>query len=264
MGTGDVAVAMEGISKHFGEIVAVDDVDLTLYEGEVLGLVGDNGAGKSTLIKCLAGAHTPTSGSIAVRGEPVEITTPRTAKDLGIETTFQELALADNLSVTQNIFLGREEMIGSESVLGVLNKDKMARRTGELLTDLSIDVQPTAAVGDLSGGQRQLVAISRMLLSDPDIIIMDEPTSALSVEGAERVLELIRNLRDQGIAIIHISHNLEYLTEVADRIKILHQGRDAGVVDAATVSRDEIVSRMIAGKPEGESEAGTDSEHVPT
>lgn len=215
-----------------------------------------------TLIKCLAGAHTPTSASIAVRGEPVEITNPRVAQNLGIETTFQELALADNLSVTQNIFLGREEMIGSESLFGILNKEKMARRTDELLADLDIDVPPTAAVGDLSGGQRQLVAISRMLLSDPDIMIMDEPTSALSVEGADHVLDLIRTLQEQGISIIYISHNLEYLQGVADRIKVLHQGRDAGVVETEAVTRDEIVSRMIAGAPNGEGEG--DADRVPT
>lgn len=215
-----------------------------------------------TLIKCLAGAHTPTSGSIAVRGEPVEITNPRVAQNLGIETTFQELALADNLSVTQNIFLGREEMIGSESLFGILNKEKMARRTDELLADLDIDVPPTAAVGDLSGGQRQLVAISRMLLSDPDIMIMDEPTSALSVEGADHVLDLIRTLQEQGISIIYISHNLEYLQGVADRIKVLHQGRDAGVVETEAVTRDEIVSRMIAEAPNGEGEG--DADRVPT
>lgn len=202
------------------------------------------------------------SGSIAVRGEPVEITNPRVAQNLGIETTFQELALADNLSVTQNIFLGREEMIGSESLFGILNKEKMARRTDELLADLDIDVPPTAAVGDLSGGQRQLVAISRMLLSDPDIMIMDEPTSALSVEGADHVLDLIRTLQEQGISIIYISHNLEYLQGVADRIKVLHQGRDAGVVETEAVTRDEIVSRMIAGAPNGEGEG--DADRVPT
>jgi ABC-type sugar transport system ATPase subunit len=253
----DVVVSMENISKRFGEVVALDNVDLTLREGEIFGLVGDNGAGKSTLIKCLAGAHTPTSGTIEIRGEPVEIENPRIAKEFGIETTFQDLALAGNLTVTQNIFLGREEMIGTNRVFGLLDKSKMRNRTETLLTDLEIDVDPSAQVSDLSGGQRQLVAISRMLLTDPDIVIMDEPTSALSVEGADRVLELIQQLKDRGISIIYISHNLEYLQQIADRLMILYQGKNAGVVDAQATSRDEIVSRMVAGHQDKDREQQT-------
>ena len=248
MSTEATVVEMREIHKRFGEIIALDGVDLTLREGEVLGLVGDNGAGKSTLIKCLAGAHEPTDGTIRLRGEAVVIDSPRAAKAHGIETTFQDLALAPNLTVARNVFLGREEMIGPDRVFGLLDKSAMRDRAGELLDDLEIDVAPDQTVGGLSGGQRQLVAVSRMLLSDPDIVIMDEPTSALSVEGADRVLELIEQMRDRGISVLLISHNLEYLQRVADRIKVLHQGHDAGVLDAETVTRDEVVSRMVSGR----------------
>jgi ABC-type sugar transport system ATPase subunit len=246
-GDQSVVVSMEGISKYFGEVVALEDVDLELRRGEVLALVGDNGAGKSTLIKCLAGVHEPDTGRIVVDGTEVEIDTPRDAKSLGVETTYQDLALAGNLSVTQNVFLGREEAAAFGGLFGILDKDSMRERTAQLLEDLEIGIDPQATVRDLSGGERQLVALSRTLLSDPEIIIMDEPTSALSVEGADRVLDLIERLRDQGISIILISHNLEYTQRVADRIQVLFHGRNAGVVDADGVTRDEIVSRMIGG-----------------
>ena len=255
------AVSMEGISKYFGEVVALEDVDLELRRGEVLALVGDNGAGKSTLIKCLAGVHEPDAGRIRVDGAEVEIETPRDAKALGIETAYQDLALAGNLSVTQNVFLGREETTAFEGLFGILDKDAMEERAAELLADLAIDIDPGATVRDLSGGERQLVALSRTLLSDPEVIIMDEPTSALSVEGAERVLDLIDRLRDQGISIILISHNLEYTRQVADRVQVLFHGRNAGVLDAQAATRDEIVSRMIGGHLDGEDgEFGGESE----
>lgn len=243
---------MEGISKYFGEVVALEDVDLELRRGEVLALVGDNGAGKSTLIKCLAGVHEPDAGRIRVDGREVEIENPRDAKSMGIETAYQDLALAGNLTVTQNIFLGREETSTFEGLFGILDKDAMRTRAVELLDDLEIDIDPEATVRDLSGGERQLVALSRTLLSDPEVIIMDEPTSALSVEGADRVLALIDRLRDQGISIILISHNLEYTRQVADRVQVLFHGRNAGVLDAERATRDEIVSRMIGGHLDGE------------
>jgi ABC-type sugar transport system ATPase subunit len=248
----DYILETEGISKRFGEVVALEDVTFRLRRNEVLALAGDNGAGKSTLIKCVAGAIEPTSGIITVDGEVVEIGNPRIAKELGIETTFQDLAVAGNLTVTQNIFLGREEVTGMDSLLGILNKSAMKKRAQELLDDLKIDVDVDAKVSNLSGGERQLVSISRTMLSDPKIVIMDEPTSALSVEGADRVLELIERMQDQGISIILISHNLEYVQQAADRIHVLHQGRSAGVIDNAEADRDEIVKRMIGGMPDEE------------
>jgi ABC-type sugar transport system ATPase subunit len=246
----DDIVTMEGINKRFGEVVALQDVNLHLERGEVLALAGDNGAGKSTLIKCLAGAHQPDEGTITVDGEVVEIDSPRTSKRLGIETTFQDLAIAENLTVTQNIFLGREAVSGPNTVFGFLDKDRMRTRARQLLDDLEINVAPDAKLSNLSGGERQLVAISRTMLSDPKIVIMDEPTSALSVEGAERVLDLIGRMQEQGISILLISHNLEYMRQVANRIHVLHHGTDAGTLDAKGATRDDIVSRMIGGMPD--------------
>ena len=248
----DYIVEMEDITKRFGEVVALDGVTLRLRRGEVLALAGDNGAGKSTLIKCLAGAHRPDSGTIRIDGDVVDLDSPRRAKELGIETTFQDLAIAGNLTVTQNIFLGREEATGSDGLLGVLSKGKMRERAQELLEELNIGVDVEEKVSNLSGGERQLVSISRTMLSDPEIIIMDEPTSALSVEGAERVLELIDRMQRQGISILLISHNLDYVRRAADRIQILHQGTDAGVLDGETATQDDIVKRMVAGMPDGE------------
>ncbi|WP_207589442.1 ATP-binding cassette domain-containing protein [Halomontanus rarus] len=254
----DTVLEMEGITKTFGEIVALDDVDLTLHRGEILGLAGDNGAGKSTLIKCLSGAYEPDSGRIVFDGEEVTIENPREAKALGIETTFQELALAPNLSITQNVFLGREETQRVLPLVSVMNKGTMETRTRELLSDLEIDVDPDKRVDDLSGGQRQLVAISRTMLTDPEIIIMDEPTSALSVEAAERILELIERMRREGASIILISHNFEHMRAVADRIQILHTGRDVGVLDVEEATRENIVDLMVSGTLE--SEGGDDGD----
>jgi len=248
----DYVVEMEGIEKRFGEVVALEDVTLRLRRNEVLAIAGDNGAGKSTLIKCLAGAHRPDAGVIRIDGETVDIDSPRKAKRLGIETTFQDLAVAGNLTVTQNVFLGREEVQGPNTLLGVLDKGAMRERAGELLDDLKINVDVDEKVANLSGGERQLVSISRTLLSDPEIVIMDEPTSALSVEGADRVLELIDRMQDQGISIVLISHNLDHVRRAADRVQVLHQGRSAGVLGGEGVDRDDIVTRMIAGMPESE------------
>jgi ABC-type sugar transport system ATPase subunit len=257
----DTVVTMEEISKYFGEIVALEDVNFQLRREEVLGLVGDNGAGKSTLIKCLAGAHQPDEGDIRIDGEKVTIDNPRDAKRIGIETTFQNLALADNLSVAQNIFLGREKINGIKGI-GILDKEKMEQRAEELLDDLEVGVDSQSTVRNLSGGERQLVAITRTLLSDPKIIIMDEPTSALSVEGVERVLNLIERMRERGISIILISHNLEDIQQAVDRVQVLHQGHNAGDLDIEDATRDEIVNRMIGGKPQ-ESDGEDTSQESP-
>jgi ABC-type sugar transport system ATPase subunit len=174
---------------------------------------------------------------------------PREAKQLGIETTFQELAIVNNLTVTENIFLGREDTIGSSGPLGILKRSRMRKESEELLTKLGIDIDPEQKAGNLSGGERQLVAISRTVLSDPHIVIMDEPTSALSVEGARQVLDLIGRMQDQGISILLISHNLDYLMEITDRIHVLHNGQDAGTIDTSSTSQKEITSRMISGLP---------------
>lgn len=249
MPTDDTIVSMNNITKKYGEVVALEDVDLHIQRGEVLGLAGDNGAGKSTLIKCLSGAVKPDNGSISIDGDEVTITNPRVAQTHGIETTFQDLALAENLTVTRNIFLGRELTIGP-GLIGLLKKKEMQSRSKDLLDQLEINVEPDAIVGDLSGGEQQLVAISRNLLSDPKVIIMDEPTSALSVEGAERVLDFIEELQAQGVTILLISHNIEYMKQVTDRIKVLYNGQDAGVLKTEEVTREKLVGRMISGAPD--------------
>lgn len=249
--TDEHIVTMENIHKSYGEVVALNGVDMRLRDGEILGLAGDNGAGKTTLIKCLAGVHSSDEGHITLRGEQVTIETPGEAKRLGIETTFQELAVVNNLTVTENIFLGREDTIGGGGLFGILKRKNMRRKADELLSTLGIGVDPEAKTGNLSGGERQLVAISRTMLSDPDIVIMDEPTSALSVEGAKQVLNLIDRMKEQGISILLISHSLDYLMEVTDRIQVLHNGQNAGTFDTVSVSQDTITTRMVSGSPSG-------------
>lgn len=242
-------VTLNGIRKSFGEVVALNGVDMQLRNGEILGLAGDNGAGKTTLIKCLAGVHSSDDGHITLRGEQVAIETPKEAKQFGIETTFQELAVVNNLTVTENIFLGREDTFRDAGFFGVLRRKNMQKKAEELLSNLGISVDPEAKTGNLSGGERQLVAISRTMLSDPDIVIMDEPTSALSVEGAKQVLDLIKRMKTRGISILLISHSLDYLMQVTDRIQVLHNGRSAGTFDTASVSQDLITTRMVSGAP---------------
>jgi len=225
---------------------------LKLRKGEILALAGDNGAGKTTLIKCLAGAHQPDKGTIAINSNTVNINNPQTAKDLGIETTFQDLAVVGNLSVAQNIFLGRENTMWSDKLFSILDRSGMQKKANDLLSELGVDIDPSSTVGNLSGGERQLVAISRTLISDPEIVIMDEPTSALSVEGTEQVLDLIRQMQQQGISIVIISHNIDHVLEISDRIHVMYNGQSAGTLDPTSVSRDDIATRMIAGTPEEE------------
>jgi ABC-type sugar transport system ATPase subunit len=239
----DTIVSMEDLTKKFGSIVALENVDLHLRKGEILGLAGDNGAGKSTLIKCLSGAIQPDNGTIKIRGEEVTLQNPRQAQRYGVETTFQDLALVEELSVPQNIFLGRER----KTKFGRLKKSEMREKANDLLEQLDINISPESEIRELSGGEQQLVAISRTMLSNPDILIMDEPTSALSVEGAEKVLNLIERLRNEGVSIILITHNVEYMRRVTDRIQVLHTGSNVGTIDAEEVTREQVVNLMVGG-----------------
>lgn len=244
-------VRMEGITKRFGGLTALNDVNLAINDSEVVGLVGDNGAGKSTLINVLAGAIDQTSGNIFYKGEKVEINAPEDAKDLGIETVYQDLALADNLDVAGNLFLGREISNYSFGPLKFLAKNKMNERAEEVLEVLNINFDTMQAkVRNLSGGQRQAIAVARSIYSDPDLVILDEPTAALAVEESERVLELINDLRDQGIAVIFISHTLQEVFSVADRIFILNQGNKVGDMKPGETNIDEVVKLMIGGRYE--------------
>jgi len=241
-------LSVEDVSKRFGKVVALQNVSFSLNRGEVLGLAGDNGAGKSTLIKVINGALQPDGGTIRFDGDPVDFHNTRDAKRLGIQTTFQHLALAPNLTVAENIFLTREPVSGF-GPFGVLRKRKMRKKTEELLDQLEIDVDTSAEVSNLSGGEQQLVAIARTMLTQPEVIIMDEPTSALSVEGADKVTALIKRMQKQGVSIILISHNLEWIQDIVDRLVILHHGHVAGDFDSEDVSRDMLVERMVRGRP---------------
>jgi D-xylose transport system ATP-binding protein len=233
------ALALRGISKNFGAVAALTDVDLDVAPGQVVAIVGDNGAGKSTLVKVLAGVHRPDSGTITFGGEPVSVTDPATAHALGIATVFQDLALCENLNVVENLFLGRELRRPR------LDEVAMETRSWELLRQLSAKI-PTVRipVASLSGGQRQTVAIARSLLGEPKIIILDEPTAALGVAQTAEVLNLIERLRERGLGVIMISHNMEDVRAVADTVVVLRLGRNNGVFDVASVTSEEIVAAI--------------------
>jgi len=221
---GELVLSLRNISKRFGAVSALTDIDLDVHAGEVVALVGDNGAGKSTLVKVLAGVHQPTSGTITFGGLPVTLDGPAAALDLGIATVFQDLALCENLDVVANIYLGRELHPCC------LDEVAMEVKTWTLLKELAARIPNVRdVVASLSGGQRQTVAIARSLLLDPKLIMLDEPTAALGVAQTAEVLNLIERVRDRGHAVIIISHNLEDVRAVADRIVVLRLGRNNGV-----------------------------------
>jgi simple sugar transport system ATP-binding protein/D-xylose transport system ATP-binding protein len=232
-------LSLRGVSKTFGAVNALTDIDLDVSAGEVVAIVGDNGAGKSTLVKVLAGVHQADSGEISFDGSPVQIADPSTAISLGVATVFQDLALCENLNVVENLFLGQE--------LSPLRLDEVAMevKSWELLRQLSARI-PTVRVpiASLSGGQRQTVAIARSLLGDPRVIILDEPTAALGVAQTAEVLDLIERLRERGLGVIMISHNMEDVRAVADRVVVLRLGRNNGEFDAHTVSSEEVVAAI--------------------
>lgn len=235
-----------GLGKRFGAVVALDDVDFSANLGEVTALVGDNGAGKSTLIKVLAGAHPATTGEVWVEGERVKFASPIDAGNHGIATIYQELALADNLSVYENVFLGRE-MVRHVMGIPLLDRRAMRKRVAQVLSDLDAHLPSiTTQVADLSGGQRQAVAISRALNLEARLFIMDEPTAALAVAETRKVLDLILQLRDAGRAVILISHNIGDVFEVADRIVVLRRGRKVAERVKAATTPTEIVG-LITG-----------------
>jgi D-xylose transport system ATP-binding protein len=238
---------LRGISKSFGSVQALTDVDFEVRLGEVMALVGDNGAGKSTLIKCVAGIHTPDSGEMLFDGKPVHIHSPKEAARLGIEFVYQDLALCDNLDVVQNMYLGREE----RDWLFRLKEPLMEQRTAETLKSLSVTTirsirQPVAS---LSGGQRQSVAVAKAVQWNSKLVILDEPTAALGVAQTRQVLELVKRLADQGLAVVLISHNLHDVFEVATRITVLRLGRDVGVYEREKTTQQEVVQAITAGIP---------------
>lgn len=240
-------VELRDIKKSFGAVQALRGVDLALQQNEVLGLVGDNAAGKSTLMKVLSGAYIPDSGEIRIEGKKVHFAGPEHARQLGIEMVYQDFALANNLDVASNVFLGREVVRLNLGLLKVMNKRRMEQESRRLISRLRIDIASVKQkVENLSGGQRQAVAIGRSTAFNAKVIIMDEPTAALSVAATAQVLELIRELKRQGASIIIISHRLEDIFEAADRVTVLRQGRKVGDLPVQGTSLGEIRERVVA------------------
>jgi ABC-type sugar transport system, ATPase component len=238
---------LRGVGKDFGAIRALSDVDLSIEPGEAVGLMGDNGAGKSTLVKIIAGNFAPTHGSIAFDGQPVHFTRPVDARNVGIEVVYQDLALADNLTAAANVFLGRElrRRIGP---FRFLDHRAMNRRASELFAELKSETRASDVVRAMSGGQRQAVAIARTRLSDAKLVLMDEPTAAISVRQVAEVLDLIRRLKDHGVAVILISHRMPDVFSVCDRVVVLRRGRKVADKPVAASSPEEVTALITGAK----------------
>jgi len=236
---------IKGLNKSFGPVHVLQDVDLSVYPGEVTALVGDNGAGKSTLVKCIAGINSVDSGEILWEGKPVTLNDPRAASALGIEFVYQDLALADNLDITQNMFLGREIRR-----FGFLDDGQMEKKAREALGSLSVRTVSSVrqVVASLSGGQRQTVAIAKAVLWKSKVVFLDEPTAALGVAQTRQVLDLVRRLADQGVGVVLISHNMNDVVEVADRVVALYLGKVAAEVMTKDVTTTQIVELITAGR----------------
>jgi len=242
-------VHMENIVKRFGTITALDKVDFTVGKHQVMALLGDNGAGKSTLIKVLTGIHAPTAGQIYFEGEPVQINSPRDARDIGIETVHQDLALVNLMSITRNFFLGRE-MVRQIGPFNWLLRKEMNRLTVEALAEVGIDIRsPTEKVGMLSGGERQSIAIGRAMHFGAKLLILDEPTSALSVAETRKVLTYITNAKERGLSVVFITHNVHQVYQVADAFTIIRHGRKIGIYAKDEVSENDVAD-LITGQRE--------------
>ncbi len=235
------------MSKSFGVVQALTDVDFEVRASEVMALVGDNGAGKSTLIKCVAGIHPIDSGQVLFDGEVVSVHGPKDAVRLGIEVVYQDLALCDNLDVVQNMYLGREV----HDVIQRLNEPEMEQQTVKTMHSLAVTTirSVRSRVASLSGGQRQSVAVARAVMWNSNVVLLDEPTAALGVAQTRQVLDLVTRLREQGLAVVLISHNLHDVFEVATRITVLRLGRNVGVYEREKTTQQEIVAAITAGVP---------------
>jgi D-xylose transport system ATP-binding protein len=238
---------LRGVSKSFGAVQALYEVDFHVSAGEVMALVGDNGAGKSTLIKCIAGIYSVDSGEVVFEGRPVSIHGPKDAANLGIEVVYQDLALADNLDVVQNMFLGREELTGP---LRSLDELTMEKRANDTLASLSVTTIQSVrqTVAGLSGGQRQSVAVAKAVMWNSRVVILDEPTAALGVAQTRQVLDLVKRLGQQGLAVVLVSHNLHDIFEVADTITVLRLGQNVAEYKRADVTQTQVVEAITAGK----------------
>jgi D-xylose transport system ATP-binding protein len=249
---------LKGISKRFGAVQALSNVDFEVHQGEVVGLVGDNGAGKSTLVKTIAGIHAPDAGQYLFDGHEVHPSGPSDVTRLGISTVYQDLALCDNLDVVNNLYLGRER----RGVLPVLAEEAMEKRAREVLGGLSVKIPHVrTAVASLSGGQRQSVAVARSVMWDAKVVLLDEPTAALGVAQTRQVLDLIRRLRGQGLGVVVISHNMVDIFDVCDRIVVLYLGRRVATFDVTRASREEVVG-AITGAEFGNQQEAAGTEEV--
>lgn len=244
-----LALHAKEITKRYGAVVALGGASLELRTGEVHGMVGDNGAGKSTFLKSLSGVVAADSGALTVNGEPVQFKGPRDALNAGIETVYQDLSLVDSMSAVHNIFLGREDVYGGRLLqrIGFIRQKEMRARATDVLDQLGVNIQSvTEDVKSMSGGQRQCLAIARALLWGRKIVILDEPTAALGVRETRQVLDLILKLKDHGVSVIVVSHNMQELTEVADRITVMRLGRSIATRDVRSTTAQEIVG-LITG-----------------
>lgn len=245
----NVLMRVSRLMKSYGGLKAVDDVSFEIYTGEIFALVGDNGAGKSTLIKALSGATPQDSGSIEFDGKPVKLTKPRDADEIGIGCLYQGLGLVDALNVPENVFLGQEIQKQILGFIPQLDHVQMREKTIELLQQFGVDLpKVNDAVVNLSGGQRQTVAISRLLLKNVKLVIMDEPMAALGVDEGSKVLKLIENMKSNNISVIVISHNLEHVFKLADRIAVMKNGKLVNIVDTSSASRESVVKMITFGK----------------
>jgi ABC-type sugar transport system ATPase subunit len=240
-------VAMQDIHKSFGSIQALSGVDLEIGNNEIMGLVGDNGAGKSTLIKTLVGIHEQDKGEVVIDGEVVDINSPRDARQHGISTVYQDLAMVDELSMAANTFLGRPPTKSFAGVLEVIDWDRMEDEAARMMSEnLNLDIDPGKRVELLSGGERQAVAINRALVTDPELVILDEPTSALSTESADRVMKLVRQLKQKGLSVLVVSHNLDEIFSLTDRITVIANGQNVSTVNTEDVDRSDVVQMMVS------------------
>ena len=245
-----IVMQAKGLVKRYGQVTALDGADFELRAGEILAVIGDNGAGKSSLIKCLSGATIPDEGEIQLDGKVIHFKSPIDARLSGIETVYQDLAVAPAMTIAENLFLGREiRRAGLLGLLGFIDKNKMLEESISRMNDLKVGIRSmTQAVETLSGGQRQCVAVARAAAFAQHVVIMDEPTAALGVKEGNMVLELIRRVRDKGLPVILISHNMPHVFEIADRIHIQRLGKRAAVVNPKTISMSDAVAVMTGAK----------------
>ena len=257
---------LHGVSKSFGAVQALADVDFDVHAGEVVGLVGDNGAGKSTLVKVMSGIHLPDAGRYLFDGSERRVSGPNDPAGFGVATVYQDLALCDNLDVVANLFIGREEISGGPArLIRELDEPTMEKQAAELLRTFSINIPSLRAeVGMMSGGQRQSIAIARSLVGDARVVLLDEPTAALGVAQTAQVLALVRRLREQGLGAVVISHNLADVFEVCDRIFVMRLGSKAGVYDAADTTPEEIVAAITGGRGTVRTQAAAAAEGTAT